>query len=180
MVFLPFGLKDVLYFCECVIVSCAGGYHPFYDIATALASAGNVVLTYDKRECAFIPGICAYVACGATHPPGSGCVQFSRYSLNDLASDAQAAIEFALTTYSSLLIPNKVTVMGHSQGCAVAPMGTTVQRFLSQASSFASLFVLVWPVSGCCDALSCEHRRASDGRGTACLHHFRCFPLVSF
>ena len=90
----------------------SGSSRPFYDIATFLADAGFVVLTYDKRSCSSSThSICSTVFCSQTVT--TNCVQFNSITLDDFQSDAQQALAFLKQQQS--VMPHNLTIIGHSQ-----------------------------------------------------------------
>uniref|UniRef100_A0A7S3GD66 Uncharacterized protein n=1 Tax=Palpitomonas bilix TaxID=652834 RepID=A0A7S3GD66_9EUKA len=91
---------------------------PFFDIASYLAASGAVVLTYNKRSCFAGPLCSANVMCTATVT--TDCVNVAEMVFDDFVSDGVSALNYlsALDGVDT----SDLSVIGHSQGCTVAPM----------------------------------------------------------
>jgi hypothetical protein len=81
----------------------------FDELARALADAGWVVLTYDKRSCGMFNG------CAENSYP----LPDDSLTTDTFAADAQAGVEYLRTRDE--VNPEAVTVAGHSQGSTFVP-----------------------------------------------------------
>jgi hypothetical protein len=77
-------------------------------------------LRYDKRNCLAVSGIpgCHYALCNK--PGQKNCVEFDQLTVTDFAADAANAVQYLQQNWPSI-DKDDITVIGHSQGCTVAP-----------------------------------------------------------
>ena len=80
-----------------------GKLHPFKTIAEYLSANGYAVLRYDDRGCG--------KSTGKNYP---------QHTSADLATDVEAAINFVKS--NKHVLPNKIGLLGHSEGGMIAPM----------------------------------------------------------
>lgn len=142
---LPYALPYNNSFCYLANLS----IKPFHDIATYLADhAGLAVLAVDQRSCVKINSPwCQVPLC--VKPGQANCLNASMIAFDDFITDAVNSVS-ALRQWGAN--PSRITVIGHSMGCTVAPLaanasnaekvvllmgsattiGTTLMRQLSQ------------------------------------------------
>merc|ERR1712096_320748 len=77
---------------------------------------GFAVFTYDKRTCTTLPG-CHNTLCVASGQ--KNCLNVTNLQFTDFIQDAQNAV--AALRADPRVNPADVTVVGHSQGCTIAP-----------------------------------------------------------
>jgi len=91
----------------------------FTQLSAALVAKGIAVLRYDKRDC-LQPNVgCSYLRC--TDPGQMNCVNLTIADPTDLVIDTVSAVNFLRTNFRNLIDPNGISLIGHSQGCTVAP-----------------------------------------------------------
>jgi dienelactone hydrolase len=101
---------------------------PFYDVGRYLARLGFVVLLYDKRTCsAPMHSICQNQFCSVT--VREDCVLLPEVVVDDFALDARAALAYLRTR--SEVDATRLVVVGHSQGCDLAPGVAAVEDGVS-------------------------------------------------
>lgn len=126
----------------------------FYDFARAITDAGYAALVYDKRACDYVTGSqCAVPPQGSpkwcsstfancspaalkqlkiteaeckartSSPP---CTDPHKISFNDFVADAVAGIRFLQARAE--IQSDRISLLGHSQGCDVAPMAAAFAK----------------------------------------------------
>jgi len=131
---------------------------PFHDIATFLADhAGMAILAVDSRSCTKLTNKgCLTQLC--LKPGQANCLNATRITFDDFITDAISSVS-TLKQWGAN--PDRITVIGHSMGCTIAPIaaastnanktvllmgsaidiGTTLMRQLSQNLIDYSTFV---------------------------------------
>ncbi len=118
-----------------------GGNRPFLDIARGLAAQGIAVLRYDKRSKARPQDFAA-----------------GDYDVDDETTDDAVAAVAALRTTPDI-DPNRIYVLGHSQGAMLAP------RIAAHSGHVAGLIMLAAPARALLDLLPEQNRYLFNADG---------------
>ena len=75
---------------------------------------------------------CTYHLCPITDPnPPSNCLNLRNLTVDDFVTDVVSAVQFLQREWGNVIDPNAISLVGHSEGCSVAPYAASRVRVKS-------------------------------------------------